>query len=158
VYVSVTFSYLTNINECIDLIVVCLTSSEHISCTSSTRTIVKIHNLRLRLKHVFVFYCNYTEHLPFVSRYLINIILIDICKYTISGQGYKQIVLPTKNYISCNLLLTWCWSQLNCERTQIYTGTTREVVTAYPSGTHEFTTDFQCGSCYSIFRFLCNVV
>jgi hypothetical protein len=111
-----------------------------------------------------VFYCNYTEHLPFFSRYLINIILIDICKYTtcmintISGQGYKQIVLPTKDYISCNLLLTWCWSQLYCERTQINTGTTSEAVTAYPSGTPEFTTDFQCGSCYLIFRFLCNVL
>jgi hypothetical protein len=48
---------------------------------------------------------------PFL-RFLINIILIDICKdttcmiNTISGQGYKQIVLPTKDYISCNLLLT----------------------------------------------------
>ena len=29
------------------------------------------------------------------------------------------------------------------------------MATAYPSGTHEFTHALQCGSCYSIFSFIC---
>ena len=35
------------------------------------------------------------------------------------------------------------------------TGVASGVVTAYPSGASEFTPGFQCGSCYSIFNFIC---
>ena len=38
------------------------------------------------------------------------------------------------------------------------TGATCGVGTVYPSGAPEFTTGFQCGSCCSIFNFLCGVL
>ena len=47
--------------------------------------------------------------------------------------------------------------QLVCNQSNT-TGATSGTGTAYPSGAPEFTPNFQWGSCYSIFCFMCNVL
>ena len=54
-------------------------------------------------------------------------------QYDIWSRSQTNSVLSTKEYISCNLLLICCCSQLYFQRTQIYTGATSEELTAYPS-------------------------